>query len=335
MPSNKSAFYRYLLIDKRISNKYQPYPNIEELKNFIEEKTGQNISTRQLEYDLAEMKNSEVLAFYAPIEFDKTYKGYKYSNPNYSIGQFVKLNQDDLDSLEMAFEILDTYKEIEVFKNFKVAIDKMNNEFSVTKSHTANEVQNILQPQISYGSEGLRWLNVLVGKIKEKVNIKISYRKFSGETKIYILSPFILKEFENRWYLVSRDMNDKTIKVFGLERILEIKKDDSSYELGDFNSKVFFRNVYGITIKTASKVEQIALEFEKYAANFIKTKPIHSSQQIISEDEKKVIFQLEVYPSIELKSFILAWGNSCRVLSPESFRNEIRNELLQTIKAYE
>ena len=235
MPSNKSAFYRYLLIDKRIANKYQPYPNLEELKSYIEEKTGQNISTRQLEYDLAEMKNSEVLAFYAPIEFDKTNKGYKYSDSKYSIGQFVKLNQEDLDSLEMAFEILDTYKGIDVFKNFKVAIDKMNNEFSVTKNHSAIEVENILQPQINSSSEGLQWLNILVGLIKEKSSIKVLYGKFSGDKKYYVLSPLILKEFDSRWYLVARDAKDKIIKVFGLERILEIEKDESSYELGDFN----------------------------------------------------------------------------------------------------
>jgi predicted DNA-binding transcriptional regulator YafY len=334
MPSNKSAFYRYLLIDKRIANKYQPYPNLEEIKSYIEEKTGQNISTRQLEYDLAEMKNSEVLAFYAPIEFDKTNKGYKYSDSKYSIGQFVKLNQDDLDSLEMAFEILDTYKGIDVFKNFKVAIDKMNNEFSVTKNHSALEVENILQPQINSSSEGLQWLNILVGLIKEKSSIKILYGKFSGEKKYYVLSPIILKEFDSRWYLVARDAKDKTIKVFGLERILEIEKNEFNYELGDFNSKVFFKNVYGITINTNAKVEEVVLEFESYAANFIKTKPIHSSQKILNETQNGVIFQLDVYPSVELKNLILSWGRSCRVLSPADFRNEIKNELQAALNSY-
>jgi len=334
MPSNKSAFYRYLLIDKRIANKYQPYPNIEELKSYVEEKTGQKISTRQLEYDLAEMKNSEVLSFYAPIEFDKTHKGYKYANFNYSIGQFVKLNQEDLDSLEMAFEILDTYKGIDVFKNFKVAIDKMNSEFNVTKNHSAKEVENILQPQINSGSEGLQWLNILVGLIKEKINIKVEYGKFSGEKKNYILSPFILKEFDSRWYLVARDTKDKIIKVFGLERILMIEKDESSYVLGDFNSKVFFRNVFGITIKPEANVEKIVLEFDSYAAHFIKTKPIHSSQKITAENEKNVVFQLEVYSSVELKNLILSWGRSCRVISPEGFRNEIKTELQELLKRY-
>jgi predicted DNA-binding transcriptional regulator YafY len=334
MPSNKSAFYRYLLIDKRIANKYSPYPNIEELKNYIEEKTGQKISTRQLEYDLAEMKNSEVLAFYAPIEFDKTHKGYKYSDSNYSIGQFVKLNQEDLDSLEMAFEILDTYKGIDVFKSFKVAIDKMNNEFNVTKNHSATEVENILQPQVNYGSEGLHWLNSLVVLIKEKSNINLLYGKFSGEKKHYVLSPFILKEFDNRWYLVARDTKDKVIKVFGLERILDLEKGNSTYELGEFSSKVFFKNVFGITIKANSKVEKVILEFDKYAANFIKTKPIHSSQKIISENDSCVVFELEVYPSVELKNLIFSWGKSCRVLSPEVLRKEIKIELEELISSY-
>jgi hypothetical protein len=52
MPLNKSAFYRYLLIDKRINDPYKaPFPTLKDLMDYIEEKSGQRISKRQLEED--------------------------------------------------------------------------------------------------------------------------------------------------------------------------------------------------------------------------------------------------------------------------------------------
>ncbi len=49
MPLNKSAFYRYLLIDKRINDPYKtPFPTLKDLMDYIEEKSGQRISKRTI-----------------------------------------------------------------------------------------------------------------------------------------------------------------------------------------------------------------------------------------------------------------------------------------------
>ena len=80
MPLNKSAFYRYLLIDKRLNDPYKrPYPNLQELLNYIIEKSGQLISKSQLEKDIREMRYGEILHFYAPLEYSKKENGYYYT----------------------------------------------------------------------------------------------------------------------------------------------------------------------------------------------------------------------------------------------------------------
>lgn len=334
MPVNKSAYYRYLLIDKCISNKFKPFPNKEEMMQYIKDKSGQNISLRQLEYDLSEMKNSESLGFYAPIEYHKTQKGYYYSKSDFTLGQLITLNKEDFNSLEMAIEILDTYKEIDIFKNFKNAIEKINSEFTVSKNFSNIEVEKILQPEKNINSLGLEWLNILVSYIKEKSCVELNYRKFSEEEKIYELSPYILKEFDNRWYLIAMDNNEKTIKAFGLERIMKVERSDKTYLDNGFNSFEHFKNVFGISTKANSNVETVCLEFNSFVSNFIKTKPIHFSQKIIKEDADKVVFQIEVVPTIELKNFILSWGSNCKVLSPESLKTQICEEMEKSLEQY-
>jgi len=90
MPANKSAFYRYLCIDKCITNRYKPFPSKIEILNYIEATTGQEISARQFENDLWEMKNGESLDFNAPIKYSREKQGYYYGEEGYTIHQIFK-----------------------------------------------------------------------------------------------------------------------------------------------------------------------------------------------------------------------------------------------------
>ena len=79
MPLNKSAFYRYLLIDKRLNDPYKkPFPTIENLMDYIEEKSGQRVSKRTIEKDIQEIRFGETLNFYAPLGYHPREKGYYY-----------------------------------------------------------------------------------------------------------------------------------------------------------------------------------------------------------------------------------------------------------------
>ena len=78
MPVNKSAFFRYLLIDRCLTRKNNKYHSKEEIIKFIDENLYDRISERTLLADMKEMKESDILGFYAPIKYNKLNNGYYY-----------------------------------------------------------------------------------------------------------------------------------------------------------------------------------------------------------------------------------------------------------------
>ena len=68
---------------------------------------------------------------------------------------------------------------------------------------------------------------------------------------------------------------------------------------------------------------EIQLRFTPEQAPYIKTKPIHGSQKVISEGADGFVVQIEVIPNYELESLILSFGFGCEVISPVEFRKRM------------
>src|SRR6056297_877192 len=118
MPANKYALLRYRIIDRCISNKFNPFPNKEDLREACEEELygsdGDRISASTIDKDLYAMRNEANLGYYAPIAYSKTEKGYYYEDPDYSIDE-MPLNQEDIEAIEFAANTLAQFRGIQLF----------------------------------------------------------------------------------------------------------------------------------------------------------------------------------------------------------------------------
>lgn len=330
MPLNKSAFYRYLIIDKAIKNKYKPFPSKEEIRKKISEQIGQDISESQLEKDIQEMKNSQTLEFYAPIEFDRTKKGYFYTRENFTIGEFIRLHDNDFEALDFALDILNAYKDSGLFTQFKNTIEKINSGLKTENVLRNNdELYSVFFPEINSEHQGLNYMLEVAEFIKKQHSINITYQKFDNTKKVYLISPYALKEFRARWYLIALQNNTKKIKVFGLDRVKEINASEENIFIPSVKSiNDIFNDVYGITIPADNdKPEKIELKFKKEFAAFLITKPLHHSQKIKEETEEFTSFEFFLHINYELIGFILGWGDKCVVQKPKKLKDSILKEL--------
>ena len=146
MPANKSAFFRYLLIDRFLTRKKSIYYSSEEIFDYIESNIDERISIRTLQADIKEMKESNVLGFYAPIKFDKANDGYYYTDKEYSIGRFVKLDNEDYTALEFALNILDVYKNVPALAHFKYTVDKLSSQIQIKKMINHDSFERTIFP---------------------------------------------------------------------------------------------------------------------------------------------------------------------------------------------
>ncbi|MGO8056123.1 hypothetical protein, partial [Rhizobium leguminosarum] len=60
---------------------------------------------------------------------------------------------------------------------------------------------------------------------------------------------------------------------------------------------------------------------------YIKTKPIHPSQQVLEETKEGVRFSIEVVPNFELERELIGFGEGLKIISPFNFVRRIKNKI--------
>jgi predicted DNA-binding transcriptional regulator YafY len=146
--------------------------------------------------------------------------------------------------------------------------------------------------------------------------VKFEYQKFSSDTiKLHEVEPLLLKEFRNRWYLLGVHSKNRSILTYGLERMgnLKLKEDKHFKRPAGFNPADYFKNYYGITLEKG-KPQKIILSFTPHQGMYIKTQPIHDSQQIIIDNNKELRISLFLVPNYDLFMQIRSYGADATVM---------------------
>ena len=326
MASNKHALLRYRIIDKRLRNKYKPYPTIDDLMAACEEALygsdmGDAISKSTIEKDLRAMREDDELAYHAPIKFSKREKGYFYEDPAYSIDD-IPLNDDDLSAIQFAARTLYQFRDNDMFKQFRFAIDKIFNRMNISSEVKDEAIVNYVQFDQMETASGSEYLPTILSAIKEKLKLFIHYKAF-GKDKASenLVHPYLLKEYKHRWYLICYHEAKGKIITYGLDRVVKLESKKEVYKaLKDFDPSLFFKYSFGITQIDEEPIE-VELEFKGTQAEYIKSQPLHSSQKITKESP--VVVKLKVTLTHELVEQILSYGANVKVIKPEKLKQLI------------
>jgi predicted DNA-binding transcriptional regulator YafY len=335
MPLNKNAFYRYLIIDSCINNRQKPYPSSEDLRQAIRDKLGDEVAERTIKADLKEMREGQALQFYAPIVYSKQNKGYYYKEDNYTIGKFIKLGLNELDSLEFVGDILSIYKETDLFKHFEGAIEKIKNDFKFVINEKSNN-QTIIFPDTPSKVEGLQNIPILINFIRNAKAISLTYEKFNSKSKVHVISPLFLKEFDKRWYLISYCHTKTDIITFGLDRIKSIQESREKYNFFPPKDKLeMFNHIIGITTPPENnQIRRIKLQINADYIGYIRNKKNHQSQLISELPDGNFIVEYDLVINQELYNWIVGLGANCKVLEPQVLVEKIKSIFIQSLNQY-
>lgn len=185
-------------------------------------------------------------------------------------------------------------------------------------------------------AEGTEHLSKLVKAIKGNSIIRFKHHKGWKKTDQFReVKPLALKEIKYSWYLIGLNEKDE-LRNFGLDRIFELEFAGRKFTRPpDLNLKSYYNNVFGILNDKNLPVETIQLSFTIEQGNYIKSMPIHPSQEIIEENEERLLIGLKLKINHELISEILSYGNQVKVIKPESLKKrivEISNNVVKTNK---
>lgn len=327
MPINKNAFLRYRIIDGCLTNTLTPYLSKARIIEKIQESLGEKISSSQFDKDIAAMR----LEFGAPIVYHRIEKGYYYSDRTFSLNTFP-LTPEEITALDFSTSVLKILKHSGLFNQFEGAIDKVISGYRVGRILGKSDGE-IIQVEAPLEDAGARWIEVLYKAIIEKQTLKINYQPFGKEVKAHIYSPYLLKEYRNRWYLAGYSVRAKNAIVLALDRIRSVEPASEVY-FNDpgFNGKEYFKYSFGVTHRYTDSPEKVLLSFTPQQAKYVLSQPLHHSQKLILENPEEVQVEMEVYVTQDLVMTILSYGDGVRVLQPQSLVDSMK-ETIDKMKA--
>ena len=304
--SKRGYISRYLLILKKL--KGNPYSTYEELKEYIANQSGYlqmndetlniGFSKRTFQRDIREIRNT----FGIDIEYSTKSKGY-----------FICQNEMENMNFQRMIEAFDMFNSLNLAQDFTPFIH--------------------LEKQRPQGTENLYGL---LHAIKNKVQIKFSYQKFwEEEISKRTVNPYGLKEFKNRWYILANDCIDSNIKSFALDRLTNLEITNRPFKFPmTFNIEEHFRYCFGIISPSDEEPQEIVLSFDPIQGKYIKTLPLHGTQQVLIDNKDELQIKLKLCITHDFLMELLSFGDNMKVLQPASLADEIKEEHKKAFKQY-
>ena len=172
--------------------------------------------------------------------------------------------------------------------------------------------------------------------ISERKVLKFSYQKHgSDSTSQNLLEPYLIRESKNFWYVIGNGISKKDHKIltFALDRIVDLQITEQTFSDDKIDRKNFYKNVLGVTVG-GGEPEKVVLSFSPMQGNYIKTIPLHQSQQVVKDNKTELRISLELVINHELKMQILSYGDNVKVLQPKKLADEIKASAARIVKLY-
>ena len=336
MAINKLALIRYKTIDDCLRNRYKKWTLedlIEKVSETLYELEGitSGVSKRTIQADIQLMR-SDKLGYNAPI-IVKDKRFYVYEDPSYSITK-APINNADVDKMKEIVGVLKQFNAFNYFDEMSDMIARLEN--NLYKS--THEGGNYIQLESNNQLKGMEHIPKLYQAILNKSALLIEYKSFKArQSQNTIYYPHLLKEYRNRWFLIVRSKKGGLLLNLALDRIIDIQELPNEpfvvHEGVDFER--YYSDLIGVTKNEKDRAHKVVLEFDNKHAPYVITKPLHHSQQLITEKEKTTIFRIDVILNFELEREILGFGECVKVLAPRILAERIRKRLQHANDLYD
>ena len=336
MPANKNALIRYKTIDNCLRNRYRRW-TLEDLVDacsdalYDMEGITKGVSVRTVQGDI-QMMRSDKLGYNAPIEvYDHKY--YRYADSDYSIMD-MPMSQNDYEVMQEAVDMLRQLEDFGQFAEMADVVSRLQDKLAISRNNRKPIIHFDSVPDL----KGIRLLNPLYNYIAHKQTLRIVYQSFSArQPSEYIICPYLLKEFRNRWFLFCSKASNLLMFNLALDRIQSVEPVDVPFrENPDFDPEHFFDDVIGVSKNIGGKPRTIKFWASREQSKYIKTKPIHRSQQLMKEnpEDGSCIFRIDVVFNIEMYSVFMSYGPGVRIIYPQSAVKYMRDKLREALDQY-
>lgn len=245
----------------------------------------------------------------------------------------VNLNGVEINSIDEALGFLKNSKFLD-YDNFQSAMDKVKstvNNYEISGSGKTY----FLKSNYFISEEIIKRRDLLKKAMEERKCVSMMYSKLDDDDfSERIIQPYEIIEYRSGVYVLAYDITkgkEKRFKTFKInkQRMAEICildqrfTRDADFKITDYIGETgLFKEIHKVVIEVSGNSGKNLSEREiGIASNIEKV-----GDKFICE----AIFDNE----IARKSFVLSLGGNCKVISPQDFKEEIKEELMSTLELY-
>lgn len=197
---------------------------------------------------------------------------------------------------------------------------------SLSAATTIEQCKNLSQRimlEQTFGGES--FLPTITEAMSSNLCINVIYKPFWYDVPYtFCLEPYFIRLFRQRWYMIGFSHKHKMIRVFAFDRILEVNIIGQKFTMPEgLNVENYFFDSFGIMQQDNIKPETIRLKFIAEQGIYIETRPLHSSQRLVSKDDHYMVFKLRLKPTFDFFQELLSYGSDMEVLAPASLREQM------------
>lgn len=172
---------------------------------------------------------------------------------------------------------------------------------------------------------GRKFLTPIIEAMRDNLEIELLHKSYwYDEPRTYIVQPYCIKVFKQRWYVVGFCKERNALRIFSLDRIQKLNTLDTKFIVPkDFDGNDYFENCFGIIADDDVSVEIIRIKVYGMHVQYVRALPFHHSQVEIETNNEYSIFELKMKPTFDFKQELLSRGADIEVLSPLFFREEM------------
>lgn len=321
---NLAGFWRICEIHRLVSQ--GAYPNCPTLAEHLE------TTVRTVERDIERLRD----LFGAPLEYDRTRKGYHYTAP-FDLPP-MRLREGEAIALFLGQKLLMQCKGTPFEEFVTQAMAKIRmflpQSIEVNLEKFLGTVSFHADPLRGEEMEVAERYRTLTTAIEQQKSVVTDYFTASRQTITHRkIDPYHLRLADGAWYCIGYCHERREVRTFALDRMTNLQITEETFEApADFSAEEYLASSLSIE---RGEPRKVVIEFDKGEAPYIRGKRWHKSQVLDELPDGLLRMTLTVGGLGEVMRWVMSLGSHAWVVEPEDLRVRVALELEAAMQKYE
>lgn len=248
------------------------------------------------------------------------------------------------------FELAELKLLVDSVQSSKFVTEKKSNELikkieSLGSNYEASQLQRQVYTsgRIKTANENIYYnVDILHNAINQNSKIKFQYFQWNVKKEMelrrggdyYCVSPWGLSWDDENYYLVAYDSDAGKIKHYRVDKMLHIdliNEQREGKELFErFDMAAYAKKMFGMF---AGEEESVKIECHNCLAGVIIDR-FGKDVKMLKKDNDHFVATVKVAVSKQFLSWVMALGNSAKIVGPEKVVNQVKSELKRLVELY-